>query len=162
MRAVLVVLGLNMVFPVTTWIRHGLSSLATARPGETCRTPPVKDRTVGRIRALSQRSPDLAGFVLGALFSVGWAPCALSLTLPVMILLATQDISIWTGGVMMLAFGLGHGAAIIPFCAATGEIRNAIGDKYVLAAKRIQVAFAVVVVCLGAIFMARFVGLNLW
>jgi cytochrome c-type biogenesis protein len=160
--AVLVVLGLNLLFPITTWVRQGLSSLAAGRSGQACGLPEDKGETVGRIQALSRRSPDLAGFLLGMLFSVGWAPCALSLTLPVMILLVTQDISVWTGGLMMLAFGLGHGAAIIPFCAATGEIRSAVGSRYVLAAKWTQIAFAVVVVCLGVVFMARFVGVNLW
>ena len=160
--AVLVVLGLNLLFPITTWVRQGLSSLAAGRSGQACGLPEDKGETVGRIQALSRRSPDLAGLLLGMLFSVGWAPCALSLTLPVMILLVTQDISVWTGGLMMLAFGLGHGAAIIPFCAATGEIRSAVGSKYVLAAKWIQIAFAVIVVCLGVVFMARFVGVNLW
>ena len=160
--AILVVLGLNLLFPLTTWVRHGLSSLVAGRAGQACGLPEAKDKTVGRIQALSQRSPDLAGVLLGILFSVGWAPCALSLTLPVMILLVTQDISVWTGGLMMLAFGLGHGAAIIPFCAATGEIKNAVGNKYVNAAKWVQIAFAVVVVILGVIFMARFAGLKLW
>ena len=79
-----------------------------------------------------------------------------------MILLVTQDISVWSSGLMMLAFGLGHGAAIIPFCAATGEVKSAVGNRYVRAAKWIQIAFAVVVVCLGVIFMARFVGFRLW
>ena len=160
--AVLVVLGLNLLFPITTWVRQGLSSLAAGRSGQACGLPEDKGETVGRIQALSRRSPDLAGFLLGMLFSVGWAPCALSLTLPVMILMVTQDISVWTGGLMMLAFGLGHGVAIIPFCAATGEIRSAVGSRYVLAAKWIQIAFAVIVVCLGVVFMARFVGVNLW
>lgn len=160
--AVLVVLGLNLILPITTWVRQGLSSLAVPGPGRACGLPDGKTRAVGRIQAISQRSPDLAGLLLGALFSVGWAPCALSLTLPVMIMLVTQDISVWMGGLMMLAFGLGHGAAIIPFCAATGEIKNVVGGKYVAAARWIQVAFALVVVFLGVVFMARFAGLNLW
>lgn len=99
---------------------------------------------------------------MGILFSVGWAPCALSLTLPVMILLVTQDISVWTGGFMMLAFGLGHGVAIIPFCAATGEIRGIVGSKYVSLANVVQKAFAIAVVTLGFLFMARFFGFNVW
>lgn len=160
--AVLVILGLNMLFPITTLIRQWLSSLVPGRPGQACGAPDTKNKTLGRIQALSQRSPDLAGVLLGALFSVGWAPCALSLTLPVMILLVTQNISVWTGGLMMLAFGLGHGAAIIPFCAATGEIKNAVGNKYVRVAKWTQAGFAVIVVCLGILLMARFVGFNLW
>jgi cytochrome c-type biogenesis protein len=160
--AILVALGLNMLFPITTWVRHGLLALSAGPRGEACGDTETKPRAMGRLEALSLRSPDLAGMMLGVLFSVGWAPCALSLTLPVMILLVTQDISVWTGGLMMLAFGLGHGAAIVPFCAATGEIRWIVGNKYVLVAKWVQMAFAAVVVCLGVLFMARFFGFNLW
>jgi len=159
---ILVTLGLNMLFPITTWIRHGLSTLCAGESSEACRVPDTKGKTLGRIHALSRRSPDLAGVILGVLFSVGWAPCALSLTLPVMILLVTQDISVWMGGLVMLAFGLGHGAAIIPFCAATGEIKSAVGNKYLRVANLVQRAFAVVVVCFGILFMARFAGFNLW
>jgi cytochrome c-type biogenesis protein len=158
----LVILGLNMLFPMTTWIKQGLSTLCACQSSEACRIPDTKGKTLGRIQTLSRRSPDLAGVLLGVLFSVGWAPCALSLTLPVMILLVTQDISVWMGGLMMLAFGLGHGAAIIPFCAATGEIKGVVGDKYVRLAELVQKAFAVVVVCLGILFMARFAGFTLW
>lgn len=160
--AILVALGLNMIFPIVTWIKQRLSMLNAGRAGDACRTGATQGKVLGRLKALSNRSPDMAGVLLGILFSVGWAPCALSLTLPVMILLVAQDISVWTGGLMMLAFGLGHGAAIIPFCVATGEIQGAVGSKYVLAAKWIQRAFAVAVVCLGILFMARFVGVNLW
>ncbi len=159
---VLVMLGLNMLFPITTWVRQGLSGLRAGGEGDVCGVPDATGRTVGRIQALSRKSPDLAGVLLGILFSVGWAPCALSLTLPVMILLVTQDISVWTGGLMMLAFGLGHGAAIIPFCTATGEIRGAVGSKYIRFSQWIQKAFAVAVVCLGILFMARYAGFNLW
>ena len=158
----LVVLGLNMIFPIGTWVRQGLSVLSANRAGEACGVPGSQNMILGRLQALSRRSPDLAGVLLGVLFSVGWAPCALSLTLPVMILLVTQDISVWMGGLMMLAFGLGHGAAIIPFCAATGEIKGAVGDRYVRVAGWVQKAFSVAIVCLGVLFMARFAGFNLW
>jgi cytochrome c-type biogenesis protein len=160
--AVLVLLGLNMLFPITAWVRNRLSMLRAGGEREACGIADSPDGTVGRIQALSRRSPDLAGVLLGVLFSVGWAPCALSLTLPVMILLMTQDISVWAGGLMMLSFGLGHGAAIIPFCTATGEIRSALGNRYVRAAKWVQMAFALLVVLLGILFVARFAGFSLW
>lgn len=160
--AILVILGLNTVFPMSTWFRRGLSAIGGSRRGESCPTPQTTGGLVARIRRLSAKSPDLAGVLLGVLFSVGWAPCALSLTLPVMILLMTQNISLWSAGLMMLAFGLGHGAAIIPFCVATGEIRGAVGDKYVSVAAWVQKGFAVAIVCLGVLFMARFIGINLW
>lgn len=159
---ILVILGLNTILPISTLLRQGLSALgAPDARGDSCRAPKMGGM-VGRIRALGERSPELAGVLLGALFSIGWAPCALSLTLPVMILLVTQDISVLSAGILMLSFGLGHGAAILPFCVATGEIRGAVGDRYVALATWVQRAFAVAVICLGVLFMARFVGFNLW
>ena len=160
--AILVVLGVNMVFPIWTWLRLKFPSSRPRLRNSTCGVSSTQEQSLGRLHKLSVRSPDLAGVVLGILFSVGWAPCALSLTLPVMILLVTQDISVWTGGFMMLAFGLGHGVAIIPFCAATGEIRGIVGSKYVSLANVVQKAFAIAVVTLGFLFMARFFGFNVW
>jgi hypothetical protein len=37
-----------------------------------------------------------------------------------------------------------------------------VGNRYVVVAKWVQKAFAVAVVCLGVLFMTRFVGFNLW
>ncbi|MGQ9587105.1 MAG: urease accessory protein UreH domain-containing protein [Thermoplasmata archaeon] len=160
--AILVVLGLNILFPIFTWLKLRFSSLGSRSRKPTCSLSSTQEQPLGRLHRLSVKSPDLAGVVLGILFSVGWAPCALSLTLPIMILLVTQDISIWTGGLMMLAFGLGHGAAIIPFCAATGEVRGVVGNKYMSLARGVQKAFAIAVVVLGFLFMARFFGFDLW
>lgn len=160
--AVLVVLGLNAVLPISTWVRQGFSTLRAKGSADSCRSPRTGGGLLARVRALGDRSPDLAGVLLGVLFSVGWAPCALSLTLPIMILLMTQEVSLLAAATLMLAFGLGHGAAIIPFCVATGEIRGAVGDKYVAVASWVQRGFAVAVVCLGILFMARSAGVYLW
>ncbi|MCJ7571089.1 MAG: redoxin domain-containing protein, partial [Candidatus Thermoplasmatota archaeon] len=47
---------------------------------------------------LSKKSIYLGAFFLGILFSIGWAPCALSLMMPVFVLTLTQQISIVMGG----------------------------------------------------------------
>ncbi len=159
---ILVVLGINIIRPIGDLLRRGLSAI---REGPSCPASPAdgqKDTMQGRLRALSRRSPELAGFLLGILFSLGWAPCALSLVFPVLILLISQNISMLTGGILMLAFGLGHGVAIIPFCAATSEIKGALGNKYIFLSRWIQVIFAGAVVIIGVLFAARYFGFNLW
>ncbi|UCE91088.1 MAG: cytochrome c biogenesis protein CcdA [Methanobacteriota archaeon] len=158
---ILVILGINIVLPIGDVLRKGLSAI---RQEPSCPAQPTgaENSVQGRLASLSRRSPELAGFLLGILFSLGWAPCALSLVFPVLILLISQDISILMGGVLMFTFGLGHGAIIIPFCAATGEIKGALGNKYVSLSRWIQIIFAVAIVAVGMIFAARYFGFSLW
>ncbi|MEM4276074.1 MAG: cytochrome c biogenesis protein [Thermoplasmata archaeon] len=159
---VLVILGINMIRPIGDLLRCGLLTLREARACKTARSGKKGSALHKMLSSLSWRSPSLAGFLLGALFSLGWVPCALSLVFPVLILLISRDISVLTGGLLMFVFGLGHGATIIPFCAATGEIRGALGNRYISLARWIQVGFACAVVLIGALFAARFFGINLW
>jgi cytochrome c-type biogenesis protein len=158
---ILIVLGVNIVRPLGDLLRKGLSVI---RQEPSCPAQPTGAGTTvqGRLASLSRRSPELAGLLLGVLFSLGWAPCALSLVFPVLILLVSQDISMLMGGMLMFTFGLGHGVTIIPFCAATGEIRGVIGNKYVSLSRWIQIAFATAIVVIGVLFAARYLGFNLW
>lgn len=158
---ILVILGINIVRPIGDVLRKGLSAIRQ-EPSCPVRPTGAEDSVQGRLASLSRRSPELAGFLLGILFSLGWAPCALSLVFPVLILLISQDISILMGGVLMFTFGLGHGAIIIPFCAATGEIKGALGNKYVSLSRWIQTIFAVSIVAVGVLFAARYFGFSLW
>jgi cytochrome c-type biogenesis protein len=158
---ILIVLGINIVRPVGDLLRKGLSAI---RQEPSCPAQPTGPGTTvqGRLASLSRRSPELAGLLLGVLFSLGWAPCALSLVFPVLILLVSQDISMLMGGILMFTFGLGHGATIIPFCAATGEIKGVLGNKYVSLSRWIQIMFAAAIVVIGMLFAARYFGFNLW
>lgn len=158
---ILIVLGINIVRPVGDLLRKGLSAIRQEPSCPAQRTGPEKT-VQGRLASLSRRSPELAGFLLGVLFSLGWAPCALSLVFPVLILLVSQEISMLMGGILMFTFGLGHGATIIPFCAATGEIKGVLGNKYVSLSRWIQIAFAAAIVVIGVLFAARYLGFNLW
>jgi cytochrome c-type biogenesis protein len=158
---ILVILGINIIRPIGDMLRRGLSAI---RQEPSCPVRPIgsEDTVQGRLASLSRRSPELAGFLLGILFSLGWAPCALSLVFPVLILLISQDISILMGGVLMFTFGLGHGAIIIPFCAATGEFRGVLGNKYVSLSRWTQIIFAVAIAIIGVLFAARYFGFSLW
>ena len=158
----LIVLGINIIRPIGDLLRRALSAL---RDSPACPRSKGNDKRPtlhSRLGSLGAKSPELAGFLLGVLFSLGWAPCALSLVFPVLILLISRDISVLTGGLFMFAFGLGHGATIIPFCAATGEIRGTLGNRYISLSRWIQVGFAFAVIIMGVLFAARHFGFNLW
>ena len=158
---ILIVLGINIVRPVGDLLRKGLSAV---RQEPSCPAQPTGPGTTvqRRLASLSRRSPELAGLLLGVLFSLGWAPCALSLVFPVLILLVSQDISMLMGGMLMFTFGLGHGVTIIPFCAATGQIKGVLGNRYVSLSRWIQIMFAAAIVVIGVLFAARYFGFNLW
>ena len=111
---------------------------------------------------LSKKSIYLGAFFLGILFSIGWAPCAISLMMPVFILMLSQKIPILFGGLMLFIFGLGHGIPIIPLCAVTSSIRGSLGNKYVKAGKWMQWIFGIIIISIGVIMALRFWGINFW
>jgi len=150
---ILVILGINIFKPFSEILKmksEGKTGMGFVEKGQ------------GIFFKLSKKSIYLGAFFLGILFSIGWAPCALSLMMPVFILTLTQKISIITGGLLLFVFGLGHGVPIIPLCAATSSIRGKLGNKYVTAGKWMQRIFGIVIIAIGIIMAIRFWGINLW
>ena len=111
---------------------------------------------------LSKKSIYLGAFFLGILFSIGWAPCAMSLMMPVFILMLSQKIPLIMGGLMLFVFGLGHGIPIIPLCAVTSSMRGTLGNKYVKAGKWMQRIFGVIIIVIGIVMAIRFWDINFW
>ena len=151
---ILIILGINAVKPFSEM----LSRLKREKE-------PENDSTMAGskiIEKLGKRSVYLTSFLLGILFSVGWAPCAITLVFPVVVLMLTQSYSLLMGGMLMFVFGLGHGIVIIPFCVATGETKGRIGNKFISASKWIQMVFGIAIIVIGIIFALRFWGFNLW
>jgi cytochrome c-type biogenesis protein len=111
---------------------------------------------------LSKKSLYLGALFLGILFAIGWAPCAMSLMMPVFILTLTQKISILMGGLLLFVFGLGHGVPIVPLCAVTSNIRGKLGNKYATAGRWTQKVFGIIIIIIGLIMAARFWGINFW
>ncbi len=151
--AILIILGLNIFKPLTELFKIKEKS-------ETNTNFMGKGRNL--FIKISKRSIYIGAFFLGILFSIGWAPCAVSLMMPVFVLILAQKIPILTGGLLLFVFGLGHGIPIIPLCAVTSGVRGKIGNKYVTAGKWMQRIFGVIIVVIGFIMAARFWGINLW
>ncbi|MCU0851060.1 MAG: sulfite exporter TauE/SafE family protein [Candidatus Thermoplasmatota archaeon] len=150
---ILIVLGVNVFKPLREFIKRKSSQNAEQN---------ITERGQRLFLRLSKKSIYLGAFFLGILFSIGWAPCALSLMMPVFILTLTQKISIILGGLLLFVFGLGHGVPIIPLCAATSSIRGKLGNKYVTAGKWMQRVFGIIIVVIGLIMTLRFWGFVLW
>jgi len=150
---ILIVLGINVFKPIKEMIKIKSEKESSAQ---------IMEKGQKVFFKISKKSIYLGAFFLGVLFSIGWAPCAMSLMMPVFILTLTQEISIIMGGLLLFVFGLGHGVPIIPLCAVTSSIRGKLGNKYVSAGKWMQRVFGVIIIVIGAIMAVRFWGINFW
>ncbi len=150
---ILIVLGINVFKPLRELMKRKESQNAQQH---------ITEKGQKLFLRLSKKSIYLGAFFLGILFSIGWAPCALSLMMPVFILTLSQEISIIMGGLLLFVFGLGHGVPIIPLCAATSGIRGKLGNKYVSAGKWMQRVFGLIVIIIGIIMAIRFWGITFW
>jgi len=97
-------------------------------------------------------------FLLGMLFGIAWIPCALSLIFPVILLLMTQKVSILTGGLLLFAYGLGHGVPFIPLASATSALRAKLTEKMVKTGKILIIVFGIIVIILGVLMILNFFG----
>ncbi len=150
---ILIILGINVFKPLNELIRYGKENIPSSG---------VIDKGKNIFLHLSKKSIYLGAFFLGILFSIGWAPCAISLMMPVFILTLTQQLSIIMGGLLLFVFGLGHGIPIIPLCALTSGVRGKIGNKYVIAGKWMQRIFGIIIIVIGFIMAMRYWGIYLW
>ena len=150
----LIVLGINSITPLGEFVGPIFSF---RRSGKS-----YLERFINISLKIFERSSTLGAFFLGAFFSLGWAPCAISLVFPVIIWLISQDVSPLGGGVMLFIFGLGHGVPVIPMAALSRSAAARIADRYISAGSYITKIFGILVVVLGVLFAARYFGYALW
>ncbi|MBN1539364.1 MAG: sulfite exporter TauE/SafE family protein, partial [Candidatus Thermoplasmatota archaeon] len=164
---ILVVLGLNNLFSLTDKIGDIKDRMRRRRPrkeykrdGQEHKT--VKERSVLGISGIFRRSPVLGAFLLGIFFSLGWAPCAVSLVLPVVVWILSQEISTLMGGALFFVFGLGHGLIFIPLAVGTTSFSAGLTKKFVSLGNIVKIIFGIIVIIMGIIFASRFFGFKLW
>ncbi len=150
---ILVILGINVFKPVKEFI---------VRKQQRDKNGAIMMKGQNIFSKISKKSMYLGAFFLGILFSIGWAPCAIGLMMPVFILTLTQKINLLMGGLLLFVFGLGHGIPIIPLCAVTNTVRGKLGNKYVTAGKWMQRIFGIIIIAIGIIMAIRFWGIVLW
>ncbi len=111
---------------------------------------------------LFRYSAFIGAFTLGAFFALGWAPCAVSLVFPVLIWLISQDVTPLTGGLMLFAFGAGHGVPVIPISTFSRAVGSRVGEKYMAIGSWLTKAFGVAVILMGIVYAARYFGVTYW
>lgn len=111
---------------------------------------------------LFRYSAFIGAFTLGIFFALGWAPCALSMVMPVLIWLASQDVAPLVGGTMLFFFGIGHGVPIIPITTFSRMVGGRIGEKYVMVGEWTSKIFGLLVILVGLVYAARYFGYLLW
>lgn len=158
--AIMILLGISnfksleeIFSPVTSLIRGD----PTDEAGES-----MLHRSINASIGLFKYSSLIGAFTLGIFFALGWAPCALSMVLPVLIWLASQNITPIAGGIMLFIFGLGHGVPIIPIATFSRTVGGRIGDQYISIGKWTTKFFGLLVIMVGIVYMARYFGYLLW
>lgn len=159
----LVILGINVVKPIKETFGNWLDHIRPNRKRVKISNQKSFLQLGGNMFAkISGKSVYLGAFFLGILFSIGWAPCAISLVLPVLILMLTQRVTILMGGLLLFVFGIGHGVPIIPLCTFTKGMRAKLGNKYVAAGKWATKIFGVIIIVIGVLMALRYYGIILW
>ncbi|HSD57604.1 MAG TPA: cytochrome c biogenesis protein CcdA [Methanotrichaceae archaeon] len=160
---IMIFLGITNLKPLEEIIEPVTSRIRRGSPGE------VREKGDGLIHrsvktsiGLFKYSAFIGAFSLGIFFALGWAPCALSMVFPVLIWLASQNVTPLAGGMMLFIFGLGHGVPIIPISTFSRTVGARIGEKYVSAGQWTTKIFGLLVIAVGVVYAARYFGFALW
>ena len=159
---IMIILGISN-FKSIDEILEPVTSRIRPNRGEYCETrKSLLQRAVEASIGLFKHSAFIGAFTLGVFFALGWAPCALSMVMPVLIWLASQNVTPLTGGIMLFIFGIGHGVPIIPIATFSRAVGGRIGDKYVSVGKWTTKFFGLLVIIVGVVYVARYAGFLLW
>jgi cytochrome c-type biogenesis protein len=159
---IMIILGISNIKPLEEILEPVTSRIRPDR-GEYCLTKKsLLQRSVEACVAIFKHSAFVGAFTLGIFFALGWAPCALSMVLPVLIWLASQNVTPLAGGMMLFFFGIGHGVPIIPIATFSRAVGGRIGEKYVSIGKWTTKFFGLLVILVGVVYAARYAGFLLW
>ncbi|MEI6104879.1 MAG: cytochrome c biogenesis protein [Methanothrix sp.] len=161
---IMITLGISNIKPLDEILEPVTSRIRRYRgEGEYCDThKSLLQRSVEASISLFKHSSFIGAFTLGIFFALGWAPCALSMVLPVLIWLASQNITPLAGGMMLFIFGIGHGVPIIPIATFSRAVGGRIGEKYVSIGAWTTKFFGLLVIVVGVVYAARYAGFLLW
>jgi cytochrome c-type biogenesis protein len=85
-----------------------------------------------------------------------------SLVFPVLIWLISQEVTPLTGGLMLFAFGAGHGVPVIPISTFSRAVGSRVGEKYMAIGGWLTKAFGAAVILVGIVYAARYFGFAYW
>jgi cytochrome c-type biogenesis protein len=156
----LVLFGINSIHPLREYLDPLIEKIMPARQKDESKS--FFERSKEASMKIFKDSPTAGAFLLGILFTLGWAPCALALIMPAVILLLAQGVSTLSGAIMFLLFGIGHGIVIIPLATATTTSRAKMAQTFAKHGNTITKTFGAIIILLGILMMLRTQGLYLW
>ncbi len=160
---IMILLGIGNFKPLEELLEPLTSRIRRSPQGEAReKGQGLMQRSIEASIGLFKHSAFIGAFTLGIFFALGWAPCALSMVLPVLIWLASQNVTPLAGGMMLFVFGIGHGVPIIPIATFSRTVGGRIGDQYVSVGKWTTKFFGLLVIAVGAVYAARYFGYLLW
>ncbi|PKK85824.1 MAG: hypothetical protein CVT48_03785 [Thermoplasmata archaeon HGW-Thermoplasmata-1] len=157
---VLILLGINIIFPFSLMLEPVFSRLRK----NSAKTGSEREDTKERLlkSRFVQASPIFGTFVLGILFTLAWAPCAISLVMPVVVMIMTQGVSVLYGGLLFFVFGIGHGVPVVPLSMATSKVRARMAGIMAKWGKWLNYRFGGLVTLFGILMGLRYFGIYLW
>jgi cytochrome c biogenesis protein CcdA/peroxiredoxin len=160
----MIALGINNLKPWGDILEPLKDHFSRERREDESKSPKksLLERMVHLSMTIFARSSLIGAFSLGVFFALGWAPCAVSLVFPVLIWLASQEVSPLAGGLMLFLFGIGHGVPIIPISTFSRSVAGKIGDRYVSVGRYTTGIFGAMVIVVGLIYTARYFGITWW
>ena len=159
---IMVILGISNIKPLDELLEPAISFIRRNQQEVHVNGEGLIQRSVKTSIWLFKYSAFIGAFSLGIFFALGWAPCALSMVFPVLIWLASQNVTPLAGGMMLFVFGLGHGVPIIPISTFSRAVGGRIGDKYIYVGKWTTKFFGLLVIAVGMVYAARYFGFVLW
>jgi cytochrome c-type biogenesis protein len=159
---IMIILGISNIKPLGELLEPAISLMRRNQQEVHVNGEGLIQRSVKASIWLFKYSAFIGAFSLGVFFALGWAPCALSMVFPVLIWLASQNVTPLAGGMMLFVFGLGHGVPIIPISTFSRAVGGRIGDKYIHIGKWTTKFFGLLVIAVGVVYAARYFGFALW
>ena len=146
---IIIFMGINNLKSITLLIRGLIQRFKKADP-DSAPTETFFDTVRLRAMTFTERYTLPGAFVLGAILALGWAPCILTYVFPIYIMISTQQMHWFMGGVYMFVMALGFGVPIILVSAMTLSLKAEYGSMLMGIGKVVRIVFCSLIIGFGA------------
>jgi len=119
------------------------------------KTSAIKISSINRI---SKYNYILGSFLFGVIISIALGPCTLALVLPAMLLTIFSASTPFYGGLLLLAFGMGHAIPVVFLSTLLATARNVASNKLASVGYKLTKIFGVAFLIIGIIMIAYALG----